>query len=733
MYQAILKYFDAPDLKGLFVKVFLAKTKSAHIQFFRYLFVGGFSAVVNLAVLFVCTSLFNIHYLLSELIAFIIATIINYVLSVWWIFERSNRFKMEFLLFTLVGVGGLGINETVLWICASKLHLYYLLAEAIAIAVVTVWSFALRRVMFTKLQNQPAKKSSATTRSRTTQSSPVRPGWFDSPTKRVLIIFAVFALVLYVPFVLKGGFQYDDWSAAGLSKACPGLFHSFSCYWPNYPDRPLASLYYSIDSNVFHAWAPGYIIADVLEWTGGALLAFTVLKKRFGLNLAVPFLFVAAIPSISTTTIFSPAMQAIGSFTFLLWATSFYFLDKYLVSQKQRHWWLCYGFIFFSLLFYESSTPLFAVSALWPLLVDPNPLPTFTYWKRYALRYILPIIVILIVIGLYQDLIVLHFYKYISKVRIQDTHNLFNFGLRVVTNTLYILTIGVADLSLRGLVRLRSSGIWTAASAVALAAIAGISMVKFGRFTIRPSARLAVKKRKYIFWLVIVVIAIGITAMHFIANAPPTMVGYNNRGLVSGSILVALVAAWLWYNYFSRRLSLSIIGVLCFLAYLGSFVVQRDNYIAGNTERRQIQAAAIKQINAVNQPGMYVLANVPTYTDKNFDNETVYSDEVLDWENSLELESRVISIRGISLSPGRITRGELEIRGDQLEAMHNVKNLVPIRTIWYYDVVSHKLAKIQSTKQLQQIFSNEATHPPTYPLPVDAQLRQNLQNWLASY
>lgn len=151
MLSSLYNFLDVKDFRGMIDVLFVHRTNTAHVQFFRYIFVGGFSALVNLATIFIFTSAFHLHYLVSELIAFIVATVVNYVLSILWIFERSSRFKLEFAIFTLIGVGGLAINEFVLWLCVSKLKLYYLLGEALAIAVVTIWSFALRKILFEKL------------------------------------------------------------------------------------------------------------------------------------------------------------------------------------------------------------------------------------------------------------------------------------------------------------------------------------------------------------------------------------------------------------------------------------------------------------------------------------------------------------------------------------------------------------------------------------------------------
>lgn len=149
--NVVYRWFEAETPTQAIRNGLVGKPLNAKVQFFRYIFVGGFAAVVNLALTYTFTSVANVHYLTSEFIAFVVATVVNYLLSIWWIFEKSSHFKLEFMIFTLIGVGGLAINEFVLWLCVSKGKLYYLLGEAIAIAVVTLWSFVLRKVLFEKL------------------------------------------------------------------------------------------------------------------------------------------------------------------------------------------------------------------------------------------------------------------------------------------------------------------------------------------------------------------------------------------------------------------------------------------------------------------------------------------------------------------------------------------------------------------------------------------------------
>lgn len=131
--------------------LFIEKSNHGLIQFFRYGFVGGFSALVDIGALFACTSLLGIHYLISLAIAFILGTIVNYTLSILWVFDSSKNKKMEFLLFTLIGLGGLGINELIVWSLVEFAHLYYLPAKFVSVSVVVIWSFSLRRLLFARL------------------------------------------------------------------------------------------------------------------------------------------------------------------------------------------------------------------------------------------------------------------------------------------------------------------------------------------------------------------------------------------------------------------------------------------------------------------------------------------------------------------------------------------------------------------------------------------------------
>ena len=136
-----------------FVKVrkalFTEKTESTVVQLFRYTFVGGLAFIVDFGTLFILTEYLNLFYLISAGIAFILGLITNYASSVNWVF--SNRTLdgkgMEFFLFTVIGLIGLGLNELLLWTLTDLLSIYYLFSKIITAIIIYLWNFFARKYL----------------------------------------------------------------------------------------------------------------------------------------------------------------------------------------------------------------------------------------------------------------------------------------------------------------------------------------------------------------------------------------------------------------------------------------------------------------------------------------------------------------------------------------------------------------------------------------------------------
>ena len=131
-------------------KLFVDETENSLIQFIRYVFVGGIAAVVNIGTLYLLTDLLSLYYILSNVIAFTLGLIVNYVLSKKVVFTKEvgiSKYK-EFIIYTIIGVLGLLFDTLFLWIFTDKMSIFYMLSKILSTILVFIWNFGARKVLY---------------------------------------------------------------------------------------------------------------------------------------------------------------------------------------------------------------------------------------------------------------------------------------------------------------------------------------------------------------------------------------------------------------------------------------------------------------------------------------------------------------------------------------------------------------------------------------------------------
>lgn len=139
-------------ISGYLHSLFKEKTNNTFIQLFRYTFAGGIAFIVDFGSLFCLTEFFSIHYLISAAFAFILGLTTNYLLSIIWVFSSRNVGKkwLEFIIFAIIGIIGLGMNEFVIWFFTEKAMFHYLLSKIISTIIVYSWNFFARKYLLFK-------------------------------------------------------------------------------------------------------------------------------------------------------------------------------------------------------------------------------------------------------------------------------------------------------------------------------------------------------------------------------------------------------------------------------------------------------------------------------------------------------------------------------------------------------------------------------------------------------
>ena len=135
-----------------FKSLLWGKTNNVFLQLFRYTFVGGFAFVIDFGLLYVLTDYVGLHYLLSACLAFLAGLIVNYIISNIWVFSTTSikNKKIEFLIFAIIGIIGLGLTELLMWLFTSGLSIHYMGSKVITTAIVYFWNFFARKYIIFK-------------------------------------------------------------------------------------------------------------------------------------------------------------------------------------------------------------------------------------------------------------------------------------------------------------------------------------------------------------------------------------------------------------------------------------------------------------------------------------------------------------------------------------------------------------------------------------------------------
>ena len=131
----------------MFEKLLKDKTDNTLIQLFRYTFVGGIAFIFDFSTLYLLTEFFQVYYLISAAIAFLLGLTINYVLSIFWVFKtRVIKSKwLEFGIFALIGIIGLGLNELIIWTFTEYVGFHYMASKIVSTVIIYLWNFFTRK------------------------------------------------------------------------------------------------------------------------------------------------------------------------------------------------------------------------------------------------------------------------------------------------------------------------------------------------------------------------------------------------------------------------------------------------------------------------------------------------------------------------------------------------------------------------------------------------------------
>lgn len=124
------------------------------MKFFSYASVGGACALLNLAVLWLLTSVLGLHYLISNMISFLALTPVGFVLQKLVTFRTQRaRARVEWPRYFATMGSSFAANLALMYMLVSLLGVWYLAANVVVTLLLlaanflvnNIWSFAPRR------------------------------------------------------------------------------------------------------------------------------------------------------------------------------------------------------------------------------------------------------------------------------------------------------------------------------------------------------------------------------------------------------------------------------------------------------------------------------------------------------------------------------------------------------------------------------------------------------------
>ena len=91
-------------------------------QIMKFGVVGVLCFLIDYGLMILLTERFGVAYLISSGISFSVSVIVNYILSLTFVFDtgKDKNKIAEFVIFVVLSVIGLGINQVLMWVCVER-------------------------------------------------------------------------------------------------------------------------------------------------------------------------------------------------------------------------------------------------------------------------------------------------------------------------------------------------------------------------------------------------------------------------------------------------------------------------------------------------------------------------------------------------------------------------------------------------------------------------------------
>ena len=123
------------------------RIKDLVIQFCKFGAVGGLCFGIDYGLMIFLTETHIMHYFASSAVSFTVSVIVNYILSMRFVFigKEDMTKAQEMVIFVALSMIGLVMNQMIMWFAVEHLGMFYAVAKIFSTMLVTTYNFISRK------------------------------------------------------------------------------------------------------------------------------------------------------------------------------------------------------------------------------------------------------------------------------------------------------------------------------------------------------------------------------------------------------------------------------------------------------------------------------------------------------------------------------------------------------------------------------------------------------------
>ncbi len=491
-------------------------------------------------------------------------------------------------------------------------------------------------------------------------------------TTALVLIYLLLLSVVYVPYVMCGGFGVgDDLAIVGSTTHVSDLvpFLKGILVSEGSASRPMSSLFRVAELYLYRNVPAYYIITQLLIWLLAMCSLFKLIKIVIDEKTAWFFILLGSFPLFSSADVFAFFNSIDNNLAIAFWALSLVFLYKHAITGKMHNYISAYILLACGLLTLEVILPLLLISAVFPILCRYRLSDKARDFLKTIAMYAAPVVALSFAFYIFK--------VYITKLYIADTS--YTYGLAPINMKsllqacyfVFTIFIEVPMLLIEAVPMLFRWQIIAASLLIVL------FLIHLRGPMARAGEAKAFIERQFIALVFFTLLACS--SIFFLSSYPAVTFGYYNKMMHPAFLLSSILLAWaLGKALDSWKIVLAaVVAVL----WISSFIIQANNFSRAWDIKKHVLTDIAKKLDSTElgkKP--FVIANVPFFTLNNYNNEGVFF-TTWDFSFGMKMFGLEKEVRSFPFCWRTVTDGSYY----PAQNIKNIASSIENENLWYYE------------------------------------------------